>query len=119
MEIKSEVMPKSPKKVKRPWVKERKPFERAVSNYSFYNSRKWRKAAERFKQANPLCVMCQDEGKVTPAQFADHIIRIEDGGSRFDESNLQSLCEFHHNQKSGREAHGYKQQPKNISNDSR
>lgn len=105
-------MANSPKNIKRPWVKQRKPFERAVSNYSFYNSRAWRKAAARHKQAHPICVKCESAGVIAPAEFTDHIVRIEDGGDKFNPANLQSLCSFHHNQKSGREAHGYKEKPK-------
>lgn len=104
-------MPNSPKKQKRFWKPERKPFHRAKSNQVFYNSSRWRKAAKRHKEANPICVKCEAEGRVSPAQFTDHIVRIEDGGDPFDDANLQSLCEFHHNQKSGREAHGYKEKP--------
>lgn len=106
------VMPNSPKKVKRPWVKERKPFERERSNQKFYNSARWRKVARLHKEANPLCVKCKAEGRTSPAEFTDHIVRLEDGGDPFNDANLQSLCGFHHNQKSGREAHGYKENPK-------
>ena len=33
----------------------------------------------------------------------DHVIPEKDGGSRFDEGNLQSLCRFHHSEKTRRE----------------
>lgn len=102
-------MPSKPKKVNRPWIRERKPFERDQSDYEFYNSWKWRKLSKRYKESHPLCVKCEQTGVVQGAQFTDHIQRIKDGGDPFDESNLQSLCEYHHNQKSGREAHGYKE----------
>lgn len=102
-------MPKMPSKTKRPWVQEYKPFERITNNNGFYNSWKWRKFAKRYKERNPLCVKCTEENRIGPAHVADHITRIQDGGKEFDESNIQSLCEFHHNQKSGKEAHGYKQ----------
>jgi len=46
---------------------------------------------------------------VSAVEFTDHIVRIEDGGDKYADLNLQSLCAFHHNQKSGREAHGYKE----------
>jgi len=103
-------MPNRPKKIKRHWKPERKPFEREQSNYRFYNSARWRKVAKIHKELNPICVMCESQGVVSPAQFTDHIVRIKDGGDPFNFENLQSLCQFHHNQKSGREAHGYKQQ---------
>lgn len=87
---------------------ERKPFGRAKDNSSFYNSTRWRKVAKQHKENNPLCVRCEEAGKVVPVEFTDHIKRIEDGGERYDFKNLQSLCAFHHNSKSGKEAHGYK-----------
>lgn len=102
-------MPSRPKKVNRPWKPERKPFERSKDNSSFYNSTRWRKVARIHKEKNPFCVKCDAEGKVTAVQFTDHIVRLEDGGEPYSDKNLQSLCEFHHNQKSGREAHGYKE----------
>ena len=70
-------MPNMPKKVKRSWIPERKPFERKKSNYEFYNSWKWRKLSKRWKEANPVCVKCEANGIVSPAEFTDHIQRIE------------------------------------------
>lgn len=40
-----------------------------------------------------------------PATQVDHIQRINDGGDRFDENNLQGLCDHCHKVKTGREAH--------------
>lgn len=112
MMVKQCSMPNRPKKKNRPWLPERKPFQRHVDNSSFYNGSKWRKVSRLHKEKHPLCVKCLEEGKSTAVEFTDHIVRIEDGGDKYDESNLQSLCAFHHNQKSGREAHGYKETPK-------
>lgn len=103
-------MPNKPKQIKRNWKPERKSFDRVKTNYEFYNSWKWRKRSKLFKENNPICVKCDQNDMVSAAMFTDHIQRIEDGADPWDESNWQSLCEFHHNQKSGREAHGYKEQ---------
>lgn len=102
-------MPYKSKIIKRSWVRERKPFQRSKDNSKFYNSWKWRKARKIFIEKNPVCVKCEAEGIVNEAKFVDHIQRIEDGGEKFDEDNLQSLCQFHHNSKSGKEAHGYRE----------
>lgn len=102
-------MPKLPNKTIRPWVQEYKPFQRTKPNNDIYNSWKWRKFAKRYKEKNPLCIECQKENKVSGAYVADHIKRIEDGGEIYNEDNIQGLCEFHHNSKSGKEAHGYRQ----------
>lgn len=102
-------MPNRPEHKKRPWKPERTPFQREQTNYRFYNSSRWRKVSTLFKDKHPLCEKCQEEGKVTASEYTDHIVRIKDGGDPYDESNLQALCKFHHNQKSGREGHGYKE----------
>lgn len=90
--------------VKRSWVQERKPFERNVrGNSKFYNSRTWRKFRRAFLDKNPLCVTCEEEGRVTPATVADHIVPINKGGAELDEHNIQGLCASHHNAKSARD----------------
>ena len=46
---------------------------------------------KRFLQENPLCVMCEAEGRVSVAEEVDHIIPLFKGGA--DEwKNLQGLC---------------------------
>jgi len=102
-------MPTAPKKVNRPWVTKRKPFEMSTPTRKVYQSYKWRVFSKRYKENNPLCVKCEAKGLTTAAAVTDHIVRVADGGSVFDETNLQSLCESCHNSKSGKEAHGYKE----------
>ena len=106
-------MPTAPKKIKRDWVKEYKPHERVKDMRWFYNSHAWRKFSKRYKQNYPLCLKCEDEGIITAATVTDHIQTYEQNPAGFDLSNLQEiymqpLCKTHHNQKSGREAHGKK-----------
>ena len=56
-----------------------------------YDSR-WRKARERYLKAYPLCVLCEREGKLTPANVVDHIKPHKGNKELFwDESNWQSL----------------------------
>ena len=100
-------MPKSPDKIKRSYLPERKAFERDNDNTDFYNSWAWRKAAKRFKDKNPLCVECDKKGIITPVKVVDHIVSINKGGERLDEANFQSLCESCHNKKSAGEKGGY------------
>ncbi len=57
----------------------------------------------RMFMRNPLCVMCQAEGKTTEAQVWDHIMPLSEGGCE-SEANLQGLCIAHHNIKSAIEA---------------
>lgn len=48
----------------------------------------------RVLSANPLCVMCQAEGRVRLATEVDHIIALTNGGAEdpHDDSNRQGLC---------------------------
>lgn len=49
-------------------------------------------------QQHPLCVMCREEGKVTPATVVNH--RIAHRGDQelfWDQGNWESLCASHHN----------------------
>lgn len=81
---------------------EKKPFEGINrSNYAFYNNSVWRKLSKAYKIKNPLCVMCLQKGRVTPVDVTDHVVSIDDGGAKLDESNLQSLCHTCHNSKTG------------------
>lgn len=93
-------MPNLPQSTKRPWIPERKAFTGiSQENYDFYNSAAWRKVSKLYKMANPLCVECKKEGRVTVATKTDHIIPLiqilADKGNPFSYSNLQSLCEHH------------------------
>ena len=72
----------------------------------FYHSSAWKKLRNRFIRSNPLCVMCEENGRVTPASMVDHITPIKDGGATLDERNLQSLCDPCHNSKTAQEKVG-------------
>ena len=58
---------------------------------------------DRFLAVNPLCVECLKEGRTEAATVADHV-RAHRGDGRLlrDWSNLQALCERHHNEKTAR-----------------
>lgn len=60
--------------------------------------RRWSKARAAHLAANPLCVMCRNEGAVTAATVVDHIVAHRGDECLFwDSGNWQSLCERHHN----------------------
>ncbi len=107
-------MPIKPTKLKREWVPERKAFGgRHKDNSAFYNSRKWRKFATNYRLKNPICVHCEAEGLVGPAEVVDHIqglnYLLSQGINALDETECQGLCHAHHNKKSGKETHGYRE----------
>lgn len=46
---------------------------------------------------NPLCKMCEEEGRATPAKEVDHITPHKGNVFVFwDETNWQGLCLYHH-----------------------
>ncbi|MDE1487883.1 HNH endonuclease signature motif containing protein [Xenorhabdus bovienii] len=76
-----------------------------------YNS-KWSKARLAFLQQHPLCVMCHQQGRLTPATVVDHIVphKLKDAINAnnseaiktarrlfWGKANWQSLCASHHN----------------------
>ena len=59
--------------------------------------RRWRKARIQYLAANPLCVMCDEEGKTSPATEVDHIRKHNGDPVLFwDVHNWQGLCAYHH-----------------------
>lgn len=62
-----------------------------------YDSR-WRKARATYLQRHPLCRMCEQAGRLTPATVVDHIIPHKGDPELFwDETNWAALCAQHHN----------------------
>jgi 5-methylcytosine-specific restriction protein A len=50
----------------------------------------------------PLCALCEAEGRVEPSSMVDHIAPKVQGGTD-DRENLRGICRRHHDSKSGRE----------------
>lgn len=99
-------MPEVKKKVKRPWIKERKPQEgRHNNNQKMYNSTAWRQCSRLIRQSNPICEVCKTINMLNTSDVTDHIITINEGGSVYDGRNHMAMCHHHHNIKSGKEKH--------------
>ena len=49
------------------------------------------------KSNNPLCVECLEGGEINTGRVLDHIKPIEKGGAKYEDDNLQWLCDRHHN----------------------
>lgn len=100
-------MPNLPKTVRRSWQgPEKKPFERAQRNKMLYTYR-WAKISRNHRANNPLCEECKREGKTMIGSCVDHINPVmaapnqqEREQRMWDVSNMQTLCEYHHNKKS-------------------
>lgn len=96
--------------MKRSWQPTRKPQEGRKYDNKDYHTTAWRKLRAAHIEVNPLCVTCKKENRITPAQVVDHKINVASGRSQeerdslmWNPDNLQSLCNYHHNQKSGKE----------------
>lgn len=71
-------------------------------------SHKWALYRKRFLSRSPLCVICEREGKITPATVVDHIKPHKGDQALFwDTSNHQSLCKRHHDIKTAKEDGGF------------
>lgn len=100
------------KPIKRPWQRQSN-YGNRYSIDPIYHSSQWRSTRELHSQgftewngqkvSNRLCIECYKKGKIVPFHTKDHKVRIEDGGARFDLSNIQSLCLSCHNSKSAKE----------------
>jgi 5-methylcytosine-specific restriction endonuclease McrA len=74
-----------------------------------YNTTRWQRMRRNHLRTEPLCRWCD---KPTPATVVDHI-KPHRGDARlaFDATNLQSLCEHHHNSdKRFEDINGYSRQ---------
>ena len=87
----------------------------AKDKAEIYNSREWRELKAMKKKANPVCEMCQAEGRakgirfgyLTPTQCVHHIVPIETATTKEEMwrlaigcglSGLMSLCYRHDHQ---------------------
>jgi 5-methylcytosine-specific restriction endonuclease McrA len=99
------------KSIKRPWETNSN-YGHRLKRDPYYQSSTWKQTKSSFKKgfsllpngksiSNELCYDCMVEyNKALPGYAIDHIIPIEEGGSRTDHSNLRNRCESHHNRKS-------------------
>jgi 5-methylcytosine-specific restriction protein A len=109
-------MPNKPTRKQRPWQRKRVPQQRSVDMSWYYNDTRWRKYSKSFKERYPFCLKCEELGKVSATVYTDHIKRLRDGGAIdlniLKDEDFQPLCTNCHASKSGKEAHGYKENKK-------
>lgn len=78
-------------------------YERDTFSREFYKTSKWKAVRRRHLSMFPLCAECLKTGKITRGEIVDHIRPIKQGGEKFAESNLQTLCWSCHSRKSATE----------------
>ena len=67
-------------------------------------TKRWEHARKGFLAKHPLCVMCQEDGRITPATVVDHIVPHRGDMALFwDVSNWAPLCASHHSSRKQRE----------------
>lgn len=72
-----------------------------------YDSR-WRKARAFYLAKHPLCVICYEKKRLTPATIVDHIQPHHGDAVLFwNESNWQALCKPCHDRKTAAEDGGF------------
>ena len=64
--------------------------------------RSWTKIRTAFLHAHPLCEMCREDGRLTPADLVHHKRKLTDGGTN-DWCNLQALCSSCHSRLHGQQ----------------
>lgn len=69
----------------------------------------WARYSRAYRRKNPLCVMCQAEGRLRVADHVDHIKAVSgpDDPLFWEPSNHQSICISHHSQKTAKEDCGF------------
>lgn len=89
-------------KVKSGRCEEHKPKDNRPNSSARGYDHKWSKYRARYLKHHPLCGMCLEQGKYTPATVIDHIKPVENGQADplfWVASNHQPLC---------RDCHSYK-----------
>ncbi|WP_077616919.1 HNH endonuclease signature motif containing protein [Caenibacillus caldisaponilyticus] len=72
-----------------------------------YDAR-WRKARLMFLREHPFCVICEQEGRLTPATVVDHIVPHKGNYELFwDVRKWQPLCKQCHDRKTAKEDGGF------------
>lgn len=77
----------------------------SAAYHSWYPKAIWTKDLRPAQlMREPFCRVCAAQGRRTPATVVDHVVPFRGDWQLFiNPANHQSLCEFHHNQKTARE----------------
>lgn len=88
---------------------------RGNANERGYSSQ-WRKARLGYLAKHPLCVICQDNGRIVAGNVVDHVIPHKGEKSLFwDSANWQTLCKPCHDRKTAKDNGGFGNKIKNES----
>ncbi|QDH47679.1 HNH endonuclease [Gordonia phage Madeline] len=79
------------------------------SSWTNGSDRRWRTIRDNHLRDHPIC---QWPGCSRLAKHADHIINIAAGGPKYARTNVQSLCDPHHDEKTQAEARHGRHRPR-------
>jgi 5-methylcytosine-specific restriction protein A len=64
----------------------------------------WKALSERYRASNPLCEVCEIQGRTKAADHVHHIVPVSvDPGRRLDVTNLIAVCERCHVEVEGKD----------------
>jgi hypothetical protein len=64
-----------------------------------YKTARWQRLRKHQLMVQPLCAMCAEAGRVTPAVICDHVEKHDGDPTEFFTGRLQSLCKRCHDAK--------------------
>jgi 5-methylcytosine-specific restriction endonuclease McrA len=108
-----------PKAKTRPWntrAIQQAPMAQRV-RVDFYHTSRWTKESRLFRQENPLCSKCVEEGIVYPSEVTDHKVPLEICEDPWDRRNWDAICKRHNNIKAAQDKILIKQYKKTHSNE--
>lgn len=71
--------------------------------FRLYGTQRWRRLAQHQLSLEPLCRLCEAEGRLTPASVADHVSPHKGDEAAFWGGELQSLCKSCHDSAKARQ----------------
>lgn len=77
------------------WMNNKRKGYTRISQIGFYNSTDWKRLRNLKISNNPICEICEKEGRINPTEVIDHIIPVTVENVNevfFDYNNLMSLC---------------------------
>lgn len=74
---------------------QRKAWENTSKRNQLIDKTKWKRVADKHLQSEPQCRVCGTDLDLQ----VDHVTEVTDGGSLYDDANLQTLCRTHHEEK--------------------
>ena len=76
-------------------VQKRYDKQRGTAAERGYDSR-WQRFREIYMRGHPLCAMCEDKGYIVKADLIHHKTPLDQGGEKYADDNLMSVCSSCH-----------------------